>query len=458
MKIIKNIKFNALVVLLFVSINACNLTETNIDPASIAQDQVTQLSLVLPSAEAHMAFNSGALAARNPGIVVQYFIGLEAQQQQYSQYLIPRNAMDNLWVFGMYGGGMKDLNFIIESTSGENAINAPYYSGIAKIYMAEALGMLTLMFGDIPYSEAFQGDDGNITPVYDTQEEILQSIQTLLDEAITELSTDVEGDIEPGADEVVFNGDPDKWIATAYSLKARYHLTNGDFTSASAALANSIKSNAGSALYPFDASLTSGNPLYSFGDFERPGTMGAHPTFVSKMSSDPRQPLNLPGGSFVNGFWTSQSSPLPIITYAEVKFMEAEIEAQQGGDATELVKEAVRANMEFMGVPEEDIIVYNLGISNPSLSQLMNEKYKAVYPNSMVSWSDYRRTGFPALTPPSNASSDFYRGSVDDIPERFIYPESEFLYNVENMNAASERQGFLDGDQEVLNAVLPVFE
>jgi len=447
-----------MVFFILLGMGACNLTETNVDPASLTEEQVSQLSLVLPSAEAHMAFNSGALGARNPGIVMQYFIGLEAQQQQYSQYLIPRNAMDNFWVFGMYGGGMKDLNFIIESTSGEGALNAPYYSGIAKIYMAEALGMLTTMFGDIPYSEAFQGAEGNITPIYDTQADIFVSIQTLLDEAITELSVDVEGDIEPGSDDVVFNGDPEKWTATAHSLKARYYLTEGNLPAATVSLTNGIKSNAGTAVYPFASALTSGNPIYSFGDFERPGTMGAHPTFSAKMSGDPRSSLNLPGGSFVNGFWTSQSSPLPLITYAEVKFMEAEILAQSGADATTVTRSAIRANMEYMGVSEDDIVLYNLGISNPSLAQVMEEKYKAVYPNSRVAWSDYRRTGFPALSVPSNASDDFYGSAVTDIPERFIYPESEFLYNEANLNTALERQNFLEGNQEVLDASLTVFQ
>ena len=457
MKILKNIKIYVLLVLVTFTIGACDLTETNVDPASLTEDQL-QLNLVLPSAEAHMAFNSGALGARNPGIVMQYFLGLEAQQQQYSQYLFPRNAMDNMWRAGMYGGGMKDLMFIIEATSGEEGLNAPHYSGIAKIYMAESLGMLTTMFGDIPYSEAFQGADGNISPAYDTQDEIFASIQTLLDEAISELSEDVAGTIAPAGDDVVFGGDADRWIATAYSLKARYLLTEGNFPAASAALANGIKSNAGSAVYPFEASVVGGNPLFSFGDFERPGTMAAHPTFVAKMASDPRRPLNLPGGSFVGGFWTSQASPLPLITYAEVKFMEAEIAAQGGADVTATVRDAIRANMEYMGVPEEGINLYLLGISNPNLATVMDEKYKAVYPNSRVAWSDYRRTGFPALSVPSNASTDFYSGPVNDVPARFIYPESEFLYNRQNLEAASERQGFTAGGQEALDISLSVFQ
>ncbi|NMM49342.1 SusD/RagB family nutrient-binding outer membrane lipoprotein [Marinigracilibium pacificum] len=457
MRINKEISY-ILVGIFFVFASSCDLAETNIDPGNLSEDQLTELSLILPSGSAHMAFNSGALGARNPGIVMQYFLGLEAQQQQYSQYLIPRNALDNFWQFGMYGGGMKDLNFIIERTNGEGALNAPYYSGIAKIYMAEALGMLTTMFGDIPYSEAFKGDEGNIRPIYDTQEQIFTSIQTLLDEAITELSSD-GGDIQPGGDDVVFGGDPDSWIATAYSLKARYLLTEGNYTAASAALDNAITSNSGSALYPFASSLTSGNPLYSFGAFERPGTMAAHPNFISRLDRDPRAEYITPDDDFVGGYWASQASPLPLITYAEVLFMKAEIAARNGEDVTMMVQQAVRANMEEIGVPEEDIIVYNLSISAPTLEGVMNEKYKAVYPNTRVAWNDFRRTGFPTLEIPSDAQADFYSGDdVNTIPLRFIYPESEFLFNEENLTTASERQGFLVGGEEVLNVNPPVFD
>jgi len=48
-------------------------------------------------------------------------------------------------------------------------------------------------------------------------------------------------------------------------------------------------------------------------------------------------------------------------------------------------------------------------------------------------WADYRRTGFPALTPPA-----FTFGGID-IPERLPYPKSEYLYN---SNTPLEVQSF----------------
>ena len=43
-----------------------------------------------------------------------------------------------------------------------------HYTGIAKVMTAFALGTLTDIYGDIPWSEAFNTD--NETPAYDSQE------------------------------------------------------------------------------------------------------------------------------------------------------------------------------------------------------------------------------------------------------------------------------------------------
>jgi hypothetical protein len=103
------------------------------------------------------------------------------------------------------------------------AENAPAYVGIAKTLMAYNLGIATVNWENVPYSQA---DQKNFTPDYDTQEQIYATIQKLLDEAITELAKNTG--TKPAADDLIYNGDTAKWTRLAYSLKARYamHLSN----------------------------------------------------------------------------------------------------------------------------------------------------------------------------------------------------------------------------------------
>ena len=73
-------------------------------------------------------------------------------RNRYAQ--IGESDFNTPWGDLSYAGGMYDLNLIIGKTSGDS----PHYSGVAKIMMAAYLGNMTDCFGDIPYSQAFQGE------------------------------------------------------------------------------------------------------------------------------------------------------------------------------------------------------------------------------------------------------------------------------------------------------------
>ena len=76
------------------------------------------------------------------------------------------------------------------------------------------------MWGDIPYTEAFEG---NLHPAYDSQEEIYTMIQQMLDDAIAENQLE-PGNLVPDADDFLYQGDMSKWEKFAYALKARHHM------------------------------------------------------------------------------------------------------------------------------------------------------------------------------------------------------------------------------------------
>lgn len=452
----KKYKLNivALMISTFIVLPSCDFGDTNVDPESLAS---VSLNLVLPSAITQVGFNNGAVASRNPGIIMQYFEGTDAQQLQYTAYNMPDNTFNNLWRTGLYGGAMKDLDLVIDQATDQNA---PYYSGIAKVLMANSLGLATSLFGDVPYSNAFQGIDGVLSPEYDTQEEIFTTIFTLLSEAITELQTD-GGDILPGADDLVFSGDASAWLKTAYALQARYYLQMSNkgaanYTNALTALGNAFASNSENANIVFENTATGASPLWAF-HTDRSNTMVLAAYFKGIMSGDPRYALiNEPGtssGFAPNTFWGAQAAPTVIINYAECKFIEAEALRMTGGSDAEVldaVKAGIAANMNEMGVSATDRDLYLFGITGTSLSDIITEKYKGLYPQN-ISWSDYRRTGLPAITPNADNTEGLNPGG--NIPQRFIYPNSEKELNTVNVNAAIENQG-----SDLMNQALWVFQ
>ena len=70
----------------------------------------------------------------------------------------------------------------------------------------------------------------------------------------------------------------------------------------------------------------------------------------------------------------------------------------------------------------------------------MNEAYTAYYGHAFhQTWANYRRTGYPNLTPSANGDNGLNPGG--GIPQRYIYPISESETNADNLDAAISRQG-----------------
>jgi hypothetical protein len=63
------------------------------------------------------------------------------------------------------------------------------------------------------------------------------------------------------------------------------------------------------------------------------------------------------------------------------------------------------------------------------LEQIINEKIHR-YGVAIEPWTDFRRTGYPALTLPSNAVVPYF-------PRSFFYPQSEIDLNPENVKQKS---------------------
>ena len=193
----------------------CEFGDTNIDPTRRTDVDV---NLILPALQAQTARNQGSIGARVTGVVIQHFKGADAQPEAYNNYQLDETVLDTYWRTGLYVGAMKDANIIMGKGSEKNT---PHHSGVAKILMAYNLGIATSFWGDVPYSAAF--DENNNKATYDTQEEIYQTIQDLLEDAISDLNLPT-GDIALGGEDLIYNGNVALWIGTARALKARFYM------------------------------------------------------------------------------------------------------------------------------------------------------------------------------------------------------------------------------------------
>lgn len=452
MKLVRNIFMAG--ALLFSS-TACDFGDTNVDPTAFAPDDVP-LNTLMPTALIQTGYNIGGLGGRMPGIVMQHYFGADAQQVPYSTYVIGESDLNGLWLTGLYAGSMRlSIDVLDRAEPG----GFPHYQGIAKIILAQNLGVATSFWGDVPYSEALKGAE-NLTPAFDTQEQVYQSIQTLLDEAIVHLQQPaVPGGVS--GDDVVYGGDAASWIKVARGLKARYylHLILRDSGAAQKALsalnAGTLESSSEDAMIPFDTTPTGANPYAQFGQ-QRPSTLVVDPQFMDMLSAkdDPRQAAYYTSGGDIyeaesSLFWSQNNSALPIISYTEVKFLEAEALVRTGNApaAEAAFREAIAgsfAQLGLSGVEVEDYLnnygAFTSGNANEQIKQIITEKYVALYAQGEGEvWTDYRRTGFPELTPKEGGSNGL--NPSGDIPRRFIYPRDERIANADNVQAAIDRQG-----------------
>jgi hypothetical protein len=453
----KNKNIHKIFLVVFFSLTtlvSCDYDDVNQDPTRPGGDTVPLVAIV-PAMQTQTHRNIDAVLGRYAGIIMQQWMGFDAQQLQYTAYVIGENDTDNPWDSGLYTGSMRDAADIIERATATGALNT---RGVARIYMAINLGLATNAWGDVPYSEAFLGKE-NLSPKYDDQEEIYGVLQELLSGAIDDLNSEdpagIQGDL--------LNGSNEQWIAAAHSLKARFYIQQTSVNPNAAQLAldeldMAVSSNVEQLDFQFENTQNGGHPLALFG-FQRPNTMIIDNFFADLMMGDPRMDKYMyeKEGNFFyfnsgnpNLFWAQLDSPSPVISYSETKFIEAEALERTGGDGTEALKEAIRANMEYLGIASPEIDAYLDSLPATDIQTIIVEKYKAMYGQSpMQVWNDYRRTGFPDITPNPNGANGNNPSGI--VPRRLPYPITERLSNPDQYQAAIDAQGghLLDVDMWV---------
>ena len=176
--------------------------------------------------------------------------------RDYANAYSPSN-FDGRWssAYQTIMNDIKELNIIADETG------LTRHKAMGQVIEAHILMTLVDFFGDIPYTEAFQGSD-NLNPVADSGASVYAAAIALLDGAITNFNNDALGD--PALD-MYYDGDWAAWTKAANTLKMKAYMAT--------------RLVDGSAVSKFNAIVASGNYISSNADDMqfRWGTLAVQP-------------------------------------------------------------------------------------------------------------------------------------------------------------------------------------
>ena len=403
---------------------------------------------------------------------------------------------------GAYAGELEDYQKVqgIGKAGASVATWAP-----AAVMQSLDFQLLTDMWGDIPYSQALQGDvaGGSLRPVHDAQKDIYYGLLKTLTDASTALRAAPATDAGLGSADIIYKGDVTKWAKFANSLRARLALrmSKADPTKAATELtaafaAGVMTSNSDNAQMAWPGDGVFDNPLatnFSTRDDHRisktlldtmnaladprmkvyaqptlwdpatkkPWAAGVTPQYVGLQNGLDNTTVapffnttSRPGAMFYPGatsygtFGTAAGKKTPsyLLTYAEVAFTQAECaERGLGGlsGAAAYYNAAVTSSMTQWGVSAADAAAY---LASPGVA----------YKGGAAGLQQIGLQKWIALFTQSHEAWSEWRRTgnpatvkmgpsaypdVPTIPRRYPYPSNELSVNAINLAAAIARQG-----------------
>ena len=338
--------------------------------------------------------------------------------------------------------------------------------GMLRILRVFAFTRLTDIYGDIPYSEAGQWYiNGILKPKYDAQQDIYMDMLKELEAAVAQIGASTT----MGSSDLIFQGNTTKWKAWGNSMMLRLamRLTKADSATAKAwaekaVAAGTMTSNDHIAMVQHTDGPAGINKNGHGEVWQADGNARMSKTFMDWMSDDPRLTvlaqrtsdgstavadlIGMPNGSDVNSIpdnsiYASLNDdlkgvdvPMVFHSYAEVRLLKAEM-AFRGwsvtGDAKTHYEAGVKAAMQMLGtiypkttaISDAQVATYLAAKPYDAARgwEMISEQYwAATLLNEYESFNNWRRTGYPTLTPVN------YDGNVTGgtIPRRLIYPVS----------------------------------
>jgi hypothetical protein len=392
-------------------------------------------------------------------------------QAQIEEFNLENSAGDGIW--GSVYHNIYDFNFVITNSS-KNSI----LPGAARVMRVMLFQELVDQFGNIPYSKAVQPTVA-LTPTYDSAAAIYKDLIPQLDTALAAIAASQS--TADDASDVMFKGDKTLWSKFANTIKLRVllrQIPHGDQNYVASAIANIVQQGSGFLGTGQDALVQPGfadvptkqNPFwnaYGVGS-QNNNSFCASSVFVAFMDSinDPRvgyyfatnsqssyggEPLgnNIAvapqySSAFGPGLLKSAAQPGLLFSAATSLFMQAEA-VQRGflsGSAATLYQQGVEASFTFLGSTSAAADSYlsgstnglvNFAASTNPLQTILYQKWIAECSlDGLEAYSDYRRTGYPFIAVPS------YGATGSPMPQRLLYPESEYTQNTVNVNAQNQ--------------------
>lgn len=373
-------------------------------------------------------------------------------------YEISPYSTGNTWKH-YYSVGGNNLQLAIQqakNSSPEN-INA---EAQCEILLAAHVYEATMIWGDIPFSEAWNKDIKY--PKFDSQQYVLNGAIKMLDEALAKINLDDKNCISEY--DPYYKGDMSKWVALANSLKFKILKVMVDADPSKAADVKKmmdekkmITSAAGNLEFQYSENAGNENPKYgiiakytgglntmffahnnTFKPMEQykdsrisryfdPGTDGVYRALDTRQPAEDDEDGNV-FSSAISAYLYRKDCPDLIYSYQEQLLLEAEVYARGIGvgvdlaKANELFKAGVKASCDYYKADEAKTTGFLANL--PDLSKLTQDK--AVYEIHLQQWIDlmdrplecfvqWRRSGtkgneVPTLTVPEEASAkDLFR-------------------------------------------------
>ncbi len=432
------------------NINVDPNRSTSVDPALLFSGASTQFSLL------RVAELTWPIALMNQMWASGGRWGLS--QAQYDQTRI-RSAWGRT-----YTDVLKNLNVAVEIAQTSQPVNKNAVAQ-CKILMAFAYAQTSLLWGDIPFTEAATGKVD--FPKFDKQQDVLNGCIAMLDEALGMIDVNGKGIIAPN--DLYYGGDMAKWRKFANSLKMRILFSMIDADSSKGAVigqlisaGNMISSSADAMTYKYYNQPGRQNPRFSFTAIFRGGVQSdwycSKPVYNLLVSlKDPRIPYFYQPGTDAapNEFialdpvetYTTKSAlvnmnllkpelPEVSFSYSEQLLFEAEAIARgfaPGGldAATAKMRAGVRESMLTLGVTAAQTEAYVAGL--PALTAanyktvLAQQQYLDLFMRPIEGWVQHRRSGaigqeIPSMTTPTGAP-------VAGLIRRLLYRSEEVNSN-----------------------------
>ncbi|CCG99528.1 hypothetical protein FAES_1518 [Fibrella aestuarina BUZ 2] len=498
---IKSLAIGSLAVLLAIS-SGCRqeFLDINNNP-----NQVTAATpeLVLPNALANSArYFSGVSSAGGPQFAfLNLWMGYWNWSGNYSINTSDKNyQFTNAFNQSIWNDAYTNLkNYVYIEQQGA-AQQQPLLQGMAKIMTALHFQYLVDTYGDIPYFAALQGLTSP-QPTYDSDVAIYEDLFKQIDAALTlfndadRLAAQGATIRNPGANDIMFQGNINKWRRFANTLKLRMILRQSEKadrqTFVQQAL-NTIKASG----YGFLGGLTGTtyeaatvNPGYTNSANQQNPFFG---TFGQQVNGQPTEQFNIyranryaldfyentndsrifffynpVSGSTFDGTFFGTTSPLPngetssigsgvlqavnqpavILSAHEALFLQAEA-AQRGyitGNAQQLYEAAITASFTYLGVADADGTAadyaqeyYSQATANVGWAASTN-KIQAIITQKWASLNGLSPfeawADYRRLGIPNVPISQDPSTSIKQIPSRLFYPQTEYSYNEANVKA-----------------------